>query len=150
MRQLQITRSSAGARSIWPQGMAELSRALPPYTSLRTLQQTSARALPQQMLDVKPDTAKKAKPAAGAPAAAADTATKALQFRIVGNTVDIQALTRFMKDLEASPFVQKVTLVKTEQIAVEGKAVTSFHLDCEYQTPDPAAIRTVPISLQAR
>jgi hypothetical protein len=69
---------------------------------------------------------------------------------MVGNTVDIQALTRFMKDLEASPFVQNVQLAKTSIVIAEGKEITEFQLDAEYQTPEPGAIRTVPVSLSVR
>ena len=73
-----------------------------------------------------------------------------MKFHMVGNTVDIQALTRFMKDLEASPFVQNVQLVKTSIVQQDGKEVTEFQLDAEYQTPEPGVIRTVPVSLSVR
>jgi hypothetical protein len=55
-----------------------------------------------------------------------------------------------MKDLEASPFVQNVNLDKSDLVLVEGKEVTQFQLDCEYQPPDAAAIRTVAVSLPPR
>lgn len=140
-RQLQIIRSIDNDRFIWPHVMDEVSRALPPYTWLTAVEQTSAPAL--------------ATPAAGTDSAAqkakADSAPPAaLKIHVVGNTVDIQALTRFMKDLEASPFVQNVTLNKSTLIVVDGKEVTQFELDCEYQKPDPAAIRTVALSLPPR
>ena len=149
-RQLQIIRSIDNERFIWPHVMDEVSRALPPYTWLIALEQTSVPA---------PASAASASPAAteqsgakGKPAAPVDSAAArpALKLRVVGNTVDIQALTRFMKDLEASPFVQSVTLDKSDLVVVDGKEVTQFQLDCEYQAPDPAAIRTVSVSLPAR
>jgi len=64
--------------------------------------------------------------------------------------VDIQALTRFMKLLEASPFIQNVTLVKSSIVIADGKEVTEFQLDASYQAPDPSAIKTVPVSLSVR
>jgi hypothetical protein len=73
-----------------------------------------------------------------------------LTFRIAGNTVDIQALTRFMKLLEASPFIQNVQLEKSDVALVDGKDVTEFSLSAEYQTPDSTAIRTIPLTLSVR
>ena len=55
-----------------------------------------------------------------------------MNFRIIGNTVDIQALTRFMRLLEASPFVENVTLVKSSLILIENKEVTEFTLDVKF------------------
>ena len=72
------------------------------------------------------------------------------RFKIVGNTVDIQALTRFMKLLETSPFIQKVTLSKSELVVVEGKEITEFTLEAEYERPTPDAIVTAPVSLSVR
>ena len=142
-RQLQIIRSIDNERYIWAHVMDEVSRALPPYTWLTEVEQTSAPTLAKLAAAATPaDTAKKS--------AADSVAAAAIKMHLVGNTVDIQALTRFMKDLEASPFVQNVTLNKSTLITVEGREVTQFELDCEYQKPDPAALRTVAVSLQAR
>ena len=142
VRQLNIIKVIDNNRFVWPHVMDEVSRALPPYTWLTSLQQTNVSSAPD----------------ASAPAARhkkgenADSAAAAqpVQLQIVGNTVDIQALTRFMKDLEASPFVQNVQLVKTSIVTQDGKEVTEFQLDAEYQTPEPGVIRTVPVSLSVR
>jgi Tfp pilus assembly protein PilN len=66
-------------------------------------------------------------------------------FRILGQTVDIQALTRFMKALEASPFIQNVQLTRSELVLSEGKEVTQFLLEAESQTPPPFVVKTVPL-----
>jgi hypothetical protein len=86
------------------------------------------------------------------PKAAADDSLTlpAVKFRLVGNTVDIQALTRFMKLLEASPFIENVQLVRTSMVIIDGKEVTEFQLDGSYQNPDPSAIHTSPVSLSVR
>ena len=148
LRQINIIKSIDDDRSIWPHVMDEVSRALPPYTWLTSLMQTSAPVLAVPPAPTRADSAKKAP---GKAKAVADTAgPPPLRFRLVGHTVDIQALTRFMKDLEASPFVQGVTLNKTTLIPADGKEVTQFELDCEYQTPDPAAIQTVAVSTEVR
>lgn len=140
VRELDIIRSIDNDRFVWPHIMDEVSRALPPYTWLKSLAATNAAATPSQ------------------PAAAGDKAKKdaapavreAARFRIVGNTVDIQALTRFMKLLETSPFIQNVQLAKSEAVIVDGKEVTEFQLDAEYERPDKAALTTAPVSLSVR
>jgi Tfp pilus assembly protein PilN len=137
LRQLEIIRSIDDNRFVWPHLMDEVSRVLPAYTWLTAMTQTSL--LP-------------------APGMAADSTRKdslnvvppAMKFRVSGNTVDIQALTRFMKDLEASNFVQNVTLEKSMLAVVEGKEVTQFQLTAEYQTPDSSAIRLQPVALSVR
>ena len=73
-----------------------------------------------------------------------------VHLKIVGNTVDIQALTRFMKLLEASPFMENVQLEKSSIVLIDGKEVTEFTLTASYQEPDPSAIKTVPVSLAVR
>jgi hypothetical protein len=91
-----------------------------------------------------------AKGAKAGPPAVDSSSVPRVQFRIIGNTVDIQALTRFMKVLEASPFIENVQLERSSIIIVEGKEITEFALTAAYQTPDPSSIRTVPVSLSVR
>ncbi|HEY0779971.1 MAG TPA: PilN domain-containing protein [Gemmatirosa sp.] len=145
-RQLGVITAIDSARYAWAHVLDEVSRALPPYTWLTAVQQTSAPPMP-----VAP-----ARPAkGGGDGAAADhpvgdragkpdsaAAHRALAFRIVGQTVDIQALTAFMRDLEASPFVQHVQLARSEAAQVDGKDVTEFTLDAELQTPPRDVLRT--------
>ena len=70
---------------------------------------------------------------------------QSVKFRITGNTVDIQALTRFIRALESSPFVQNVQLTKSDLVVNEGKEVTEFTLEAETQTPPAYMIKTVPL-----
>ena len=76
-------------------------------------------------------------------------AAKDIQFKVVGHTVDIQALTRFMKSLEASPFIQNVQLTRSDLVQAEGKEVTEFTLAAQTQAPPPFAIKTVPLIVSA-
>jgi hypothetical protein len=55
-----------------------------------------------------------------------------------------------MKDLEASPFIQDIQLVKSTTVIVDQREVTEFQLDAAWETPDPSVIRTVPVSLAVR
>jgi len=140
--QLGIIQQIDDSRYVWPHILDEISRALPQYTWITTITQLTAKpVLPQR------DTTK----------AGADSMPKgrpvvepAVTFQIVGNTVDIQALTRFMRVLESSPFVQNVTINKTSVVLVDNREVTEFTLDVQYQKPDPAAVTTVPITLSVR
>jgi Tfp pilus assembly protein PilN len=128
----------------------EVSRSLPPYTWLTSVQQTSAPPAPPAA--PKPDSTA-ARPAAGAApvaSAAPDTASASpgqMTFRVVGQTVDIQALTLFMRDLEASPFLDRIQLVRSEAVLADGKEVTEFTLDGAYRTAPLAVLRTQTLAI---
>jgi Tfp pilus assembly protein PilN len=144
LHQLDIIRSIDNNRFVWPHVMDEVSRSLPTYTWLTSMQQTSATpaGVPAPRAAAAP---KKGK-------ARADTAAvvTAMRFRVVGNTVDIQALTRFMRVLETSPFIENVQLAGTQMVMEQGKEVTQFQIDAQYQQPDSSAIRTIPLALSVR
>jgi len=137
LKQLDVIRAIDNQRYIWPHLMDEVSKALPIYTWVTSVGQTSPVQAP-----VVVDSAKQAGDSA-APA-------PALKFRITGQTVDIQALTRYMRLLEASPFIEHVTLARSEAVLVEGKQVTEFQLDAEWQRPDPTLLHMAPVSLSGR
>ncbi len=137
LKQLAIIRSIDDDRYVWPHIMDEVSRSLPPYTWLKSISQTSLLETPA---DVAADSAKKDP----------EPRSEPLKFRLVGNTADIQALTRFMKLLETSPFVQNVQLAKSELVILDGKEITEFQLDAEFERPDKSVITTAPVSLSVR
>ena len=145
-RQLNIIRSIDNNRFVWPHLLDEISRALPPYTWLTTVSQTSAPQSAAAMPLPKPgdaeDPAAAAKKKKGVDTVAVEDT---LKFRIVGNTIDVQALTRFMTLLEASPFVKNVNLIKLTPVIEQEKQVAEFFLEAEFQKPDSSAIRVVPV-----
>ena len=147
-RQLDIIKSIDNDRFIWAHIMDEVSRALPPYTWLKSIQQSAvvAPVLPPTPPPSSDAKGEKGKPPAPTPPPAAPT----LKFQIAGNTVDIQALTRFMKLLESSPFVKNVAIAKAELVTLEGKEVQEFLLEAEYERPDPSVVSTVPVTLSSR
>ena len=145
MRQLNIIKTIDNDRFVWPHILDEISRALPQYTWLVSIKQTTAPPTPEPDAKDSKDAKDKKKKAADP-----DEAPKAMKFQIIGNTVDIQALTRFMKLLEASPFLQSVQLVNSALVQADGKQVTEFTLEAEYQQPDSTAIRTIPLTLSVR
>lgn len=147
LTQLDIIRSIDNERFVWPHVLEEVSRALPAYTWLISIDQTSAVFSAAARVDTT------SKPAPGRGGAAAETPAieaRAVRFRIVGQTVDIQALTRFMKLLEASPFIQNVQLARSDAVASEGKPVTEFQLDAEYEPPVAGVIQTIPVTLTVK
>src|SRR5688500_15335702 len=97
LRQVNIIRTIDDDRFVWSHIMDEVSRVVPPYTWLVGISQTSVVVSPAaapEPVDPKAPAAKdttKKKPAVGV-----DTAIvrPPLEFRIVGQTVDIQAMTR--------------------------------------------------------
>ena len=135
MRQLNIIKAIDNDRYVWPHVMDDVSKALPPYTWLTSVVQTSVAQTAQSVEGTPSDSAP---PPPG------------MKFRITGHTVDIQALTRFMRLLEQSPFVQNVSLTRSNLAMVEGKEVTDFSLEAEFQRPDSSAIRLVPVALTVR
>jgi type IV pilus assembly protein PilN len=150
VRSLNMIRAIDDDRYIWPHVMDEVGRALPPYTWLVSLSFTG--------------TGQAQSPITTIVAAATDTvggkrkhktiATTVLRdtvrVRLVGNTVDIQALTRFMKQLEVSPFFEQVQLAKSERANDNGKEVTQFQLDMLYSRPGPTDVRRVPLAVSVR
>jgi Tfp pilus assembly protein PilN len=162
-QQIAIIKSIDDSRFLWSHLMYEISNALPQYTWLISITQTSAPRSAAaadttiQKAVASGDTANKSP---GQRASERDRAKKArsdsllasvkdLKFKIVGHTVDIQALTRFMKSLEASPFIQNVQLSRSDLVQAEGKEVTEFTLEAETQAPPPFAIKTVPLIVSA-
>ncbi|MGH7625762.1 MAG: PilN domain-containing protein [Gemmatimonadaceae bacterium] len=148
VRQVKLIESFDNKRYVWPHIMDEVSRALPPYTWIKSVTQSNATDAAVSRI---PAPGQKGDKKGKDDAAALDSLiVPQVRFKIVGNTVDIQALTRFMKLLEASPFIQDVQLERSGLMIVENKEVTQFQLSAGYQTPDSSAIRTVPVTLSVR
>lgn len=155
-QQVAIIKSIDDSRYLWPHLLEEISNALPQYTWLTSVKQTSSppssaaqdttrRAAANSDSDkAKVSTAAQKKARADSVLAAASRATK---FRIVGHTVDIQALTLFMKTLEASPFIQNVQLTRSDLVIVDNKEVTEFQLEAESQKPPPFLVKTVAMAV---
>jgi Tfp pilus assembly protein PilN len=148
LRSLNLIRAIDDDRFVWPHVMDEVSRALPPYTWIVSLGFTGSGQGQQAVTTVAaaPATTSSKKHRVVQTAIPRDT----IRIRVVGNTVDIQALTRFMTQLEASPFLDQVQLAKSERAVDNGKEVTQFQLDMLYSRPDPARVRRVPLAVSVR
>ncbi len=147
-RQIAVISAIDGTRLIWPHVLDEVARAMPPYVWLRSIMQTSA--VSNESPEVQAGVSKAAPKKGPARPAAAPSDENVLALQVVGNTVDIQALTRFMKALEASPFLQNVTLVRSDVVMQQGKEATEFRLDMQFEKPDPSVLRTVPFTVSVR
>jgi Tfp pilus assembly protein PilN len=145
-RKIEVIRSVDGRRYIWPHLLDEISRAVPQYTWLVKVTATEEEPEP-----VAPSPGSAAAKAAEDSAAATPTAPpvpvepEGPAFTIEGNTGSTQALTRLMKNLEASPLVREVALVTSEQATQEGRTFLKFTLEGRYERPDSAFIETVPV-----
>ena len=131
LRQIAVISAIDGDRFVWPHIMDEVARALPTYTWMRQLQQSNQ--IP-----------------AASPEDVAANGSPRVAVRILAYTVDLQAVTIFMKNLEASPFLENIVLSSSESATVNGKDVHQFQIDLMYQKPDSTAIRTVPLSIAVR
>ena len=129
LAQISTIRGVDGNRYVWPHVLDEVAKALPPYTWLTTMSMASA------------------------PAAVADTADTTAQptiFRLEGRTMDLQAYTRFLRQLEASPWLSDVTPLEAKTIVEKDRPVTQFLIQASFQRADSAYIRTVPLSQSVR
>lgn len=151
LRQVNVIRSLDEDRYVWPHVLDELSRALPQYTWLTLV---SFAGTPQGSNNVVV-TAKAGEDTAAAKRKAAKRMETSIpkdviSIRVSGRTVDIQAVTRFMKDLEASPFLTNVQLDKSELAVDQGKEVAQFQLTIGYTRPDSLTLHRVPLTLSVR
>jgi Tfp pilus assembly protein PilN len=143
--QISTIRAVDGDRYIWPHLLDEVTRALPAYTWLVDIGSAGPRA---------PTPAPGAAPAAPAAGTKADTtAPKApppVQFELNGRTVDIQAYTKFLRQLEASPWITDVLPVSAQTVVEKDRPVTAFTIRATFRMADSAYIKTVPLSQSVR
>ena len=140
LAQITVIRSVDGDRYIWAHLLDEVTKALPAYTWLVDLGSSA------------PAAAAPAPPArAGTPAdTTADTTKPELVFQLNGRTIDIQAYTRFLRQLEASPWIKDVTPVSAQTVVEHERPVTAFSIRATYASADSAYIRVAPFSQSVR
>ena len=139
LAQIITIRSVDGDRYVWPHVLDEVTRALPAYTWLVDVSPVAAPPPPPQTAAQPKD---KKQPI--------DSMPKSLAFQLNGRTVDIQAYTRFLRNLEASPWIADVTPVSAQTIVEQERAVTAFTIRARFKQADSAYIKTVPLSQSVR
>ena len=142
LAQITVIKSVDGERYIWPHLLDEITKALPAYTWLVDLGFTAPVAAPAPA------------PAPGAQGTPADSTHPAapppVAFQINGRTIDIQAYTRFLRQLEASPWIVDVQPVSAQTVVEKERAITAFIIRASYNRADSAYIRTAPFSQTVR
>jgi Tfp pilus assembly protein PilN len=133
LAQIGVIRDVDRDRYVWPHVLDEVAQALPAYTWLTELV-AQAPAVPQVSDSASTDSVRQLPPA----------------FRIQGRTVDIQAYTKFLRQLEASPWVIDVVPVSVSTVVEHERPVTAFTIRANFKTADSAYIRTVPLSQSVR
>ncbi len=117
LAEMQVVRDIDRDRYVWPHILDAVSKALPQYTWLIEVASRGGES---------------------------DTA--GATFTIRGETADPQALTRFMRTLAESPFLQNVTLVQSTLVSEQGHDVTAFTLNAQYRQPPMAILTMEPLA----
>jgi type IV pilus assembly protein PilN len=147
--QIGTIRMVDGDRYVWPHLMDEVTRALPAYTWLVDLGPAAANAAAHPGTPASTPAPAAAKPGAK-PDSTGPVAPPPVQFELNGRTVDIQAYTRFLRQLEASPWITDVTPVSAQTVVEKDRPVTAFTIRATYRQADSAYIKTVPLSQSVR
>jgi Tfp pilus assembly protein PilN len=117
LAEIQVIRDIDRDRYVWPHILDAMTKALPPYLWLDDVASRGSEG---------------------------DSGSAA--FGIQGKTADPQALTRFMRNLEESPFIEGVTIVSSALVAEQGHDVTSFSLTARYQMPPVTILTMEPLA----
>jgi Tfp pilus assembly protein PilN len=137
LAQITVLQGVDGERYVWPHIMDEVTRALPPYTWLVDLGTGAPASTPAQ-------------PGAVVDSSAADTVAPVLRIMLNGRTVDVQAFTRFLRQLEASPWITDVQPISAQTVIQGERPVTAFQIRAAFRQADSSYIRTVPLSQSVR
>ncbi|MGH7590035.1 MAG: PilN domain-containing protein [Gemmatimonadales bacterium] len=131
LSQIRVIRRVDGDRYIWPHLLDEVAKALPPYTWLVDLSIVGTQPLDTVVNDT-------------------STARARITFQIDGRTVDYQAYTQFLRQLEASPWISNVEPINSQSVVEQARPVTSFQIKATFSQADSAYIRTVPLNQSVR
>lgn len=126
--QISVIRGVDRGRYVWPHVLDEVAKTMPAYTWLTDVSVVGAVA-----------------------AAEGDSgAAPKLKFQVNGRTVDYQAFTQFLRQLEASPWIENVQTLRSETVVENQRPVTSFQITALFAEADSAYIRTVPLAQSVR
>jgi len=129
--QLAAIREIDADRYIWPHIMEEVTKALPDFTWLNSLEFVPA-ATPDATEEIDPDY------------------RPPVQFTIDGRTGDMGAYTRFLRNLGNSPWIGNVQAGATQTVIESDRPVIAFTITGTYQQADSAFIRTAPLQESVR
>lgn len=127
--ELDAIRGIDADRYVWPHIMSEVSRALPDFTWLVGIDNLAGAPV----LDPGDGTVPPPPP---------------VRFSIEGRTSDVQAYTRFVRQLEASPWLQSIQLGATQTVIEDDRQVISFQVEGTFEQADSAFVRTAPVTVR--
>lgn len=116
-------------RYIWPHIMDEVTKALPDYTWLVSLNVLNT---------------------GGGDAPDDSTGTAPVRFTIDGRTSDLSAYTRFVRQLSNSPWLTNVQFGAAQSVLEDEREVKAFTITATFRQADSAYIRTVPLRASVR
>jgi Tfp pilus assembly protein PilN len=127
--QIGIIRTIDRERYVWPHIMDAITKALPEYTWVDEIAATGGGEV-------------------GAVPAAGDTSSgaAAVSIQITGKSGDIQAVTRFVRNLEESPFLEGATQVSTQVVTENNRDVYNYVIRVHYQNPDSTLLTMEPLA----
>jgi type IV pilus assembly protein PilN len=134
--EMAIIRGIDADRYIWPHLLDEITKALPAYTWITTIQATTGAVT--------------AATAPATPTATDTTSGHDVRVSIDGRTVDIQAYTTFLRQLAASPWLADVMPTRATTVIEQDRPVTEFNITVRYRQADSLYIRTVPLVQSVR
>jgi len=118
LTEIEVIRDIDRDRYVWPHILDAVTKALPDYTWLSDLAGRTSEG---------------------------DSAGSS--FTIQGKTAgEAQAVTRFMRNLSDSPFIQGVTLVSSGMVSEQGRDLTSFTINARYHEPPLSILTTEPLA----
>lgn len=119
--QINIIQSIDRERYIWPHVLDAVTKALPPYTWLDDIQSRSSEG---------------------------DSSGTGINvnLQLTGKSADIQAITRFVRNLEESPFLENSNQVSTAVVNDHGRDVYTYVINVKYQAPDTTLLTMQPLA----
>lgn len=119
LAQIAVIRDIDRERYVWPHILQSVTRALPQYTWLDEM-------TVRQAGDV--------------------DSTLGTGFQLTGKSADIQAVTRFVRNLEESPFLTNVATISTGSTNDQGRDVYTYIVTAQYSHPDTTLLTMQPLS----
>lgn len=113
-----------GDRYVWPHMLEEITKALPDYTWLVNVEVLKSGG------DLA-DTTRKGPPP--------------VRFQIDGRTSDIEAYTRFVRQLSNSPWLTDIVVGAAQTVVESDRPVTAFTITAQFHEADVAYRHTVPV-----
>lgn len=129
--ELQDIRRIDSDRYIWPHILEEVTKSLPDYTWLVSMNVVQTAPIP------------------GAETAATQQ-PPAVRFMVDGRTSEIAAYTRFLRNLANSPWVTSVVPGANRTVVEDDKALTAFSITATFRQADSSFMRTVPVAESVR